>query len=247
MEFVSFGPWLMLCRCAFLNECCAARRALALGDGDGRFTVRLLRKNSTIQIDAVDASSAMLEALVYQAGPDSTRVHAFHADVRRWHPENRTYDLIVSHFFLDCLTLVEVQSLAATLAHAVSPGSLWIVSEFAIPANWFGWLVARPAIWTLYRAFGWLTGLQVRSLPDHSLALRQAGFILQKRRRWLGGLLISELWSATPTGLRLRDPGVLGGGNLASQLAQHLPSSRRFWREGLRNALARTRHLYRKP
>lgn len=208
MELLSFGPWLMLCRCAFLKECCAARRALALGDGDGRFTARLLRNNSTIQIDAVDASPAMLEALVYRASPDAARVHAFHADVRKWQPEGPPYDLIVSHFFLDCLTTAEVQSLAATMARAVSPGSQWIVSEFAIPADWLSRLVARPAVWALYSAFGWLTGLQVRSLPDHFLALRQAGFILQKRKRHLGGLLISELWSASPE--LLKGPRSLG-------------------------------------
>lgn len=198
MELVSFGPWLMLCRCVFLNECSSARRALALGDGDGRFVARLLRKNSAIQIDAVDASQSMLEALVYQTGPNSARVHTLQADVRRWQPENPPYDLIVSHFVLDCLTTEEVQSLAATLARAVSPGSLWIVSDFGTPASWFGWLVARPTVWALYCVFGWLTGLQVHSLPDHSLALRQAGFVLQKRKRLLGGLLISELWSAAP-------------------------------------------------
>jgi 2-polyprenyl-3-methyl-5-hydroxy-6-metoxy-1,4-benzoquinol methylase len=204
MELATFGPWLMHCRCAFLNECCAAHCALALGDGDGRFTRRLLRKNSTIQIDAVDASPTMLEALAYQASPDTARLRVFHADVRQWQPENPPYDLIVSHFLLDCLTTVEVQSLAANLARAVSPGAQWIVSEFAIPANWFGQLVAQPAVWALYGAFGWLCGLKVRSLPDHSLALRQAGFILQERKRWLGGLLISELW--------IRDPSCPGPG-----------------------------------
>jgi hypothetical protein len=196
LELVSFGPWLMRCRCAFLDECCSARRGLALGDGDGRFTARLLCENSAIRIDAVDASPAMLNALVRQAGPHATRVRPHIADLRRWQPPPDPYDLIFSHFSLDCLTTSEVQSLADTLARAVSPGSLWVVSEFAVPANWFGWLVAQPAVSALYRVFGWLTGLQVRNLPDHATALRQAGFTLQERRYWLGGLLTSELWSA---------------------------------------------------
>ena len=205
MELVSFGPWLMLCRYAFLSECRAASHALALGDGDGRFTARLLGENSAIQIDAVDSSPAMLEALVGRSCPHTARISAVKADVRSWQPENPPYDLIVSHFVLDCLTTEEVQSLTSKLACAVSPGSLWIVSEFAVPANWFGWLVARPVVWALYRVFGWLTGLQARSLPDHSIALRQAGFILQERKRWLGGLLISELWTSAPAGPGLGD------------------------------------------
>jgi len=196
MEILSFGPWLTRCRCAFLDECCSARRGLALGDGDGRFTARLLSENAAIQIEAVDASPAMLKALVCRANPHAMRVRTHVADMRVWQPEELPYDLIISHFSLDCLTTSEVESLADTLARAVSPGALWIVSEFAVPANWFGWLVARPTVSTLYRAFGWFTGLQVRNLPDHSTALRQAGFTLQKRRYWLGGLLTSELWSA---------------------------------------------------
>ena len=193
---MSFGPWLMRCRCAFLDDCCSAQRGLALGDGDGRFTARLLRENRAIRIDAVDASPAMLNALVRQAGPHATRVRTHIADLRSWQPQSRAYDLIISHFSLDCLTTSEVHSLAVALARAVPPGSLWVVSEFAVPENWFGWLVARPTVSALYRAFGCLTGLQVRNLPDHSTALRQAGFSLQKRRIWLGGLLTSELWSA---------------------------------------------------
>jgi hypothetical protein len=142
----------------------------------------------------------MLEALVRRAHPHKARVNAFKADIRSWQPEKPSYDLIVSHFVLDCLTTKEVQSLTSKLACAVSPGSSWIVSEFAVPANWFGRLVARPVVWALYRAFGWLTGLRVRSLPDHSIALWQAGFFLQKSKQWLGGLLISELGTSAPAG-----------------------------------------------
>jgi hypothetical protein len=108
------------------------------------------------------------------------------------------YDLVVTHFFLDCLTTQEVQSLAVAIRAVVSPSALWVVSEFVTPANWYGRLVARPVVWGLYLAFGWLTGLGVRSLPNHSSALRRAGFCLQQRRAWLGGLLASELWSASP-------------------------------------------------
>jgi hypothetical protein len=128
------------------------------------------------------------------------------ADVRLWQPpaphadfaENLPYDLIATHFFLDCLTTQEVQSLAEKLRGSVSPSAAWVVSEFAVPPGWFGRLVASPLIFALYRAFGWLTGLAVRSLPDHAAALGQAGFTLQERRAWLAGLLVSERWSAGP-------------------------------------------------
>jgi hypothetical protein len=63
----------------------------------------------------------------------------------------------------------------------------------------YGRLVARPLIAALYRVFGLLTGLAVRTLPDHPSALRAAGFTLLERRSRLAGLLVSELWSISPT------------------------------------------------
>jgi hypothetical protein len=201
MELFTFGPWLWWCRCAFLGELRACRQAIVLGDGDGRFTARLLAANPSVQIDAVDASPAMLDALLRRAGPHAVRLRIHLADARHWQPAaplgNSSYDLIVTHFFLDCFTTGEVQSLAAGLRGAVSPSALWLVSEFAVPAGWFGRLVARPVVWGLYRAFGWLTGLAVRDLPDYRSVLLESGFTLLNRRAWLAGLLVSELWSAS--------------------------------------------------
>jgi len=198
MEYSTFGPWLNRTRCTFLADLRDCRSALVLGDGDGRFTERLLRTNPTIQIDAVDGSAAMLNSLLRRAGSNATRVQTHLADARQWQPPAHSYDLIVTHFFLDCLTTEEVQSLAKQLHAAVSPSALWLVSEFAIPPNLFGRLVARPLVGALYLVFGWLTGLAVRTLPDHRSALAASGFTLVQHRALLAGLLIGELWSAQP-------------------------------------------------
>ena len=194
MELSTFGPFLARCRQAFLSELLSARHAVVLGDGDGRFTAELLCVNSQVQIDAVDASPAMLHALLHRAGQNAGRVSAHCADAREWQSANPPYDLVVSHFFLDCLTTEEIRVLAAKVHSAISPSAMWIVSDFAVPRNLFGRWIARPLVWLLYRAFGILAGLQIRSLPNHHLALRNAGFTLTQRQTWLHGLLVSEMW-----------------------------------------------------
>ena len=195
MEFFTFGSYLARCRSAFIADLSACRRALVLGDGDGRFTAQLLRANTKIEIAAVDASSAMLSALLRRAGQSARRVCAHCADARTLLPPNPPYDLVTTHFFLDCLTTEEVRSLAMTLRSALSASAIWIVSEFGVPQGWFGRLVARPLIGLLYRTFGLLTGLSVRGLPDYATALREAGFRLNRRRTFLHNLLVSEIWS----------------------------------------------------
>jgi SAM-dependent methyltransferase len=201
MEWLSFGPWLALTRRTFLDQLSGARRALVLGDGDGRFTAHLLRTNPAVQVDAVDASKAMLQCLTLRAAPHSARLRTHLADIRTWSPQpSAPYDLIATHFFLDCLTTEEVLSLATRLRSACAPSARWAVSEFAVPAGLFGRLIARPLVATLYFAFGLLTGLAIRRLPDHAAALSQAGFKCVEQRTHLGGLLVAEMWLADSGG-----------------------------------------------
>ena len=201
LEALSFGPWLWRCRCAFLGEMKSAKRALVLGDGDGRFTARLLSENPTVEVDAVDISPAMLGALVRRSGENRNRVKATAADLREWSPLEsegaQQYDLVVTHFVLDCLSTSEVEGLALRIRPFLAPDGMWVISEFAIPEGRFGRCVARPLVRFLYWAFALMTGLRVSKLPDHNGALEGAGFQLVRQKSWLGGLLVSESWCAS--------------------------------------------------
>lgn len=196
MEWLSFGPVLWWCRCAFLGEMRDRRRALIFGDGDGRFTARLLGENPGMQIETIDASPAMLAALLRRARANAVRVQTACLDARDWQPGSAFHDLIVTHFFLDCLSSREVQSLAVRVRESAQPHAIWVVSEFVVSESRFGRWIAQPVVSTLYRAFGVLTGLRQRRLPGHREAMRAAGFHLLREKRWLAGLLVSELWSA---------------------------------------------------
>ena len=198
MEWFSFGPFLARCRCAFLNLLSNHSTALVLGDGDGRFTARLLRENPLITIDAVDASCAMLNELRRRIKSHSHRLQTHVSDARVFLPERRNYDLVVTHFFLDCLTTTEVESLARRLRSYARADAVWVLSDFAVPSGWYGRAVAQPVISFLYRSFGWLTGLEIRHLPNHHLALTRGGWFLGQQRKNLGGLLVSEIWHVRP-------------------------------------------------
>jgi hypothetical protein len=196
MEWLTFGPFLQHCRCRFLSRLGRRCNALILGDGDGRFTARLLRVNNTVKVDAVDASESMLRQLASRT--PAYRVRAHIADARKFHPRQRDYDLIATHFFLDCLTYPEIEDLASRLRNHVGPDAVWVISEFAIPSNFYGLAIARPLISALYLAFGLLTNLRIRHLPNHRLALARSGWVLTHQQKSLAGLLVSEMWQLHP-------------------------------------------------
>ena len=110
----------------------------------------------------------------------------------------QTYDLIVTHFFLDCLTQPDVDALAQRLARHAAPKALWLVSDFRIPTGAMRW-PAGALVRLLYLAFRILTGLRTTALPDHAAALAAAGFTLTAQHISLAGLLTTQIWEYTPT------------------------------------------------
>jgi SAM-dependent methyltransferase len=217
MEYLSFGRALERCRFHFLPALAGGRTALVLGDGDGRFLARLLAANPALHADAVDISPAMLELLTRRASvavPDAAdrlrthRVNALDfAPYRSGSTPEGGYDLIVTHFFLDCLTQREVETLAQRVIRLTAPNALWLVSEFRIPAGLMHW-PSRAIVRMLYASFRLLTGLRTSWLPDHNSALRAAGFSQTALHLSLGGLLTSEVWEYTPSMLPPQKPRI---------------------------------------
>ena len=198
-EYLALGPLLRRTREQLLPNVLACRKALVLGDGDGRFLATLLRRSPRLQAVAVDTSGAMLALLCRRCAFAANRLTALHASATELPPtlDLGEFDLVVTHFFLDCLTQPQLDVLAARLAKGIAPRALWLLSDFAIPPRQPWRTLASIYIRLLYLAFGLLTGLRVRVLPNPQAALLAAGFRQIHRSERLGGLLYSELWQST--------------------------------------------------
>ncbi len=196
LEYLTLGPLLQRTRLHFLPHLLVSRQALVLGDGDGRFLARLLAANPHLHAEAVDISPSMLQLLAKRAS--APRLTTIQADARTFEPQHGPYDLVVTHFFLDCLTEPELESLVARLAPHLSPDALWLVSDFRIPVTGPLRLPARILVRLLYLAFRVLTGLRTNRLPDHAAALSRNSLQLLHRHLTLGGILTTELWGHAP-------------------------------------------------
>ena len=196
MEYFSFGPYLQQCRCLRLGDMTSCEHALVYGDGDGRFVAELVRCVPEIRATTVDASSKMLLRLAHRL-PSRAQVRLVHADALACAPAefpDAPFDLIVSHFFLDCFNETEIASLVARVNAAAEKTAHWVVSDFAIPRRQPARLAGALIVRGLYIAFALLTGLKTRSLPDHARVMRESGWVREDRRELLGGLLMSECW-----------------------------------------------------
>lgn len=204
LEYLGFGGALERRRFAFLTDVTDSRRdaqrVLALGEGDGRFLAKFAAPRKTpsnhrentvrtpcFTADYVDRSAKMVALARARAGTDCVTYH--HADALTIPLPAAHYNLIVTHFFLDCLSEDEAKSLIEKISAAAQPDARWLISEFREPAGW-----ARAIVQILYLFFRITTGLRTRRLIDHHALLTRAGFVLEKEEIERFGLLASELW-----------------------------------------------------
>jgi SAM-dependent methyltransferase len=201
LEYLTLGRALENTRSHYLPQLLdhqARRRALVLGDGDGRFLAQLLATNPHLHADAVDTSAIMLQLLRQRceaATPDTkTRLRTHQSNALTF-PLEDSYDLIVTHFFLDCLTQSELNTLIHRIVKNITPGTLWLISDFRIPPGRMR-SPAKVLVRSLYLAFRILTGLRTTRLPDYATPLAQAGLKQISRQHRLAGILTTELWQS---------------------------------------------------
>jgi ubiquinone/menaquinone biosynthesis C-methylase UbiE len=197
LETVAFGNALQQARVACLDEIGSPRRALIVGEGNGRLLAALLQRQPLIRIDCVDTSERMLDLArrhVMDTLPDEiSRVEFLQQDVTAWTPQDR-YDLIVTHFVLDCFRTEQLGRIVAKLAQAAAPRAVWLLADFAIPEA--GWARGHARTWlaVMYGFFRCVAGIEARELVDPSPFLRVEGFVLERQHQFRFGMLKSELW-----------------------------------------------------
>jgi ubiquinone/menaquinone biosynthesis C-methylase UbiE len=187
IEYAAFGGALQRRRVALLPEVTDARSVLVLGDGDGRFLEKLVERSPSAHVNYIDLSGRMLKLARARAG--SGRVTYHQADALEIALPGRAYDLIVTHFFLDCFDETEAAQLVARVNRAACPHARWLVSEFR--RTWW----SSPLLAGLYLFFRITTGLKTRCLIDHHPLLARHGFRIARAEHAWAGLLASELWA----------------------------------------------------
>lgn len=192
MEFLAAGGKLQQCRTAFLGDIPAPCRILLAGEGHGRFLPDCVARFPQAHVTVIDSSTGMLK--IARRGVTSGNVEFLQADISKWQGPLGSYDLIVTHFFLDCFPPDELSLVVSRLATFATPDAHWLIADFQIPQNRAAALRSRVILMLLYSFFRLVTGLRAKSLASPDPHLEKAGFTHHRHidRDW--GLLKSEWW-----------------------------------------------------
>ncbi|HEX7653285.1 MAG TPA: class I SAM-dependent methyltransferase, partial [Verrucomicrobiae bacterium] len=81
------------------------RNALILGEGTGTFLIALLKAHPHLQVTCVEQSRGMIQQIRRRLAThqlSASQVTLLTQDALAWQAGSKRYDLVVTHFFLDC-------------------------------------------------------------------------------------------------------------------------------------------------
>lgn len=193
LERTAFSQRLQNHRIAFIDAANAKQRALILGDGDGRFAEALAIAYPCLEIHFIEKSAGMI-AQASKRLKSHGNVRLLTGDALRFEFQPNIYDILFTHFFLDCFDTGQVQKLAARISNALTPDATWIITDFQQAPSGWRWLYTSLWLNAMYLFFRVATGLSTSSLPDYAAVLHASNFQLTKRQLSLTGLIASEWW-----------------------------------------------------
>jgi SAM-dependent methyltransferase len=151
-----------------------------------------------VAVDCLDASERMLQLArerVEQTSPDgAARIRFLHEDITSWIPPKNHYDLIVTHFVLDCFRESELALIIEKLPTAATKDAIWLLADFRAPSRGFTRLRARVWLGLMYGFFRVTARIEANELIDPTPFIRAQGFALATRHQFKGAMLKSESW-----------------------------------------------------
>jgi hypothetical protein len=123
------------------------------------------------------------------------RVRFLQHDLTSWSPPAGHYDLVVTHFFLDCFGETQLAAVVGKLAQATTENAHWLLADFCVPAEGVARLHARAWLAVMYRFFRLTAGIDASQLIDPTPFLRESGFALARKHSFRNGMLKSEMWT----------------------------------------------------
>ena len=214
LETLTFGETLQCARVAYLSLLADAEEILVLGEGDGRFLHALLTANPSCRVTIVDRSPAMLAFARRRLVPvQQDRVDFRLADATRMNFPRKVFDVVVTHFFLDCFRGDTLSDLISKIAASLRSGGRLLLADFVEPRGEGGGARFRHfALRMLYAFFRSTCGIEGKQVVDPRGMLSSQGLRETDRNIFAGGWIVSSMWEKVfvPESTAVRSQGPCG-------------------------------------
>lgn len=176
----------------FLSRLQKIENVLIVGGGTGRFLVELLKLGKVEKLTYVDISAGMIS----QAKKKVQKIGAldkvdFICGGLDSIPD-KEYDLICTHYFLDCFEEVELSGIMKKFKKLLSKEGVWHFTDFYLDSS--SSIFRKCFVAFLYRFFKVFCGLKVKKLPNFKLLFLENGLQVEEEKYFFKCLLRTAIY-----------------------------------------------------
>ena len=187
-----FGKGIKRAQRRFLDEVAPLSRVLILGGGTGWLLAELVSAKPDCKVTYIDASKKMIDMANKEVSGYGQNV-SFIQGTEKEIPAASSYDVIITHFYLDLFDENSCREVCALIRRHCRPGSLWLACDF-INQSWWHSIMLK----IMYIFFRWVTGLRTARLPDWRTQISDVGFIEIGVQYYSGSFICSSLYKLLP-------------------------------------------------
>ncbi|NQZ59583.1 MAG: class I SAM-dependent methyltransferase [Lentisphaeraceae bacterium] len=175
----------------FLKILPHSKRVLIIGGGSGRFLVDLLKSHEFDFVDYVDISPGMIEQAKKNVGRQlphlKSKVNFTCGSVES--VRGQTYDLICTHYILDCFAGDELKEVMNLLHDSLGNGGHWLFADF-MGDNY----IKECLIAFLYQFFKFTVSLKPHKLGDFVVEFRKLNLEICEEKYFVNRLIRAALY-----------------------------------------------------
>jgi tRNA (cmo5U34)-methyltransferase len=169
---------------------------LVIGGGSGELLQTLLEKKPHCQVVYVDASEKMI-ALARQRVKNSSRV-TFLCGTEEIEMPRPSFTVIITNFYLDLFTVQSLQRIIIRLRALMTPGGLWLVTDFVNPAK----LWQRILLKSMYIFFRTASNIEASHIADWEKIMQSTGLFCQAKKMFYTEMIRSAVFRDATSPLR---------------------------------------------
>jgi len=165
-------------------------KVLIVGDGDGRYTCELVNSRPDLRVDYVELSKGMMDEALrnVEKCASEKNINWRNLDIREFPGEG--YDLVVTHFLLDCFDEKSLPIVIEELHHKLKNRGVWVCSDFDGEVGCWAKLLVR----FMYLFFKVVARLETNRIVKPQPFFKKLEMKLEKREVLQQGFIYSELW-----------------------------------------------------
>jgi len=189
LAWLVFGSAIKKSQLSFLNYIPNGGQVLILGGGTGWIINMIMEAQPDCTICYIDASSSMIAKSKKKSQIHAHKVKYIVGTVEDI-PKGATYDVLVTHFFLDVFALSVIPDVTKKLLHRLKPKGSWLFADFQHTGVWW----QKQLIKLMYLFFRRFCGMQGRQLPHWPTVFDNLGLCCLEERVFFQKMITSRLY-----------------------------------------------------